>query len=272
MPSEARFLTTAVDVQKHRFVVQIHAWGEHGQSWIVDRFNITLSERIGEGGERLKISPFTHAEDWSALDRLLEDQYTVVGTEVQVRTRMVVCDSGGQGNSTANAYAYATRLKRMGKVERFALLKGASSRGAPRIAKGKPGDDRIKVPLYIVNVNLIKDEVAASLARAEPGPNSINLPDWVGEWFFRELTAETRMATGWKKKRPGDNNEAFDLCGYNRVAYSLCGGEKINWAKPPEWAGRALAERMAEGNTVAPSGNEKYLRWLRERGARVNGE
>ncbi|NVM87621.1 phage terminase large subunit GpA-like protein [Variovorax sp. SG517] len=273
VPAEARFVTTAVDVQKHRFVVQVHAWGVEGQCWIIDRFNLTSSDRIGDGGERLKISPFTHAEDWAALDKLLDDEYPVAGNEdIKVQSRMIVCDSGGQDQATNNAYAYALRLKRQSRADRFALIKGASSRTAQRIVKGKPGDDRIKVPLYIINPNIFKDEVAASLAREEPGPNSINLPDWVGEWFFRELTAETRTATGWVKKRKGDNNEGFDLCGYNRVAYTLVGGEKINWAKPPEWAGRALGERMAEKDTVGKTGNDKYLQWLRERGRRINGE
>ena len=272
VPAEARFVTTAVDVQKRRFVVQVQAWGVDGQSWIVDRFNLTTSERIGDDGVKLPISPFTHPEDWSVLDKLLDDKYAVVGSEATVQSRMVVSDSGGEEDATANAYAYALRLKRLGKAERFALIKGASSRKAARIVKGKPGDDRIKVPLYIINTVIFKDEVAASLAREEPGPNSINLPEWIGEWFFRELTAETRTATGWIKKRKGDNNEGFDLCGYNRVAYTLVGGDRINWDRPPEWASRPLGQRIAETNTVTQTGNEKYLQWLRERGRRINGE
>lgn len=273
LPSMARFVTTAVDVQKHRFVVQVTAWGEEGQSWIVDRYNLIPSDRMGDDGERLKVSPFTHPEDWHVLDKLLEDQYTVVGSaDVAIKSRMVVCDSGGQDQATNNSYSYALRLKRLGRADRFALLKGASTRGAMRIAKGKPGDDRIKVPLWIINTTILKDEVAANLSRSEPGPNFIHLPDWAGEWFFRELSAETRTASGWLKKRKGDNNEAFDLCGYNRVAYSLCGGDKINWQRPPEWAAKPLSERMAEGNTVQETGNEKYLKYLRERAQRMNGE
>lgn len=272
-PPEARFVTTAVDVQKHRFVVQVTAWGVDGQSWIVDRYNLIPSDRIGEDGERLKVSPFTHSEDWHVLDKLLDDQYLVAGSaDVFIKSRMIVCDSGGQDQATTNAYAYALRLKRLSRADRFALLKGASTRGAMRIAKGKPGDDRIKVPLWVINTTILKDEVAANLARSEPGPNYIHLPDWAGEWFFRELSAETRTASGWFKKRKGDNNEAFDLCGYNRVAYSLCGGDKINWQRPPEWAAKPLGDRMAEDDTVQETGNEKYLRYLRERAQRMNGE
>lgn len=271
-PPEARFITTAVDVQKHRFVVQVMAWGVDAQAWIVDRYNITASDRMGDGGERLKVSPFTHPEDWSALDRLLDDKYAITGTDVQVQSRMIVCDSGGQDSATNNAYAYALRLKRMARQDRFALIKGASSRRAQRIARGKPGDDRIKVPLYIINTTILKDEVAAALGRSEPGPNYIHLPDWVGEWFFRELTAETRTASGWSKKRKADNNEAFDLCGYNRVAYSLCGGDRIDWRTPPDWAARNLGQHLADEHTVTENSNDKYLKWLREHGRAMNGE
>lgn len=272
VPAEAHFVTTAVDVQKHRFVVQVHAWGPDGQQWIVDRFNLIPSDRVGDDGQRLKVSPFTHAEDWAVLDRLLDDKYAVVGSDVTVQSRMIVCDSGGQDSATNNAYAYALRLKRLSRADRFALIKGASLRSAPRVAKGKPGDDRIKVPLYIINTTILKDETAAALGRSEPGPGYINLPEWVGEWFFRELTAEIRTAKGWLKKRKGDNNEAFDLCGYNRVAYSLVGGDRIDWKRPPDWAARKLGQRISEADTVQENSNEKYLKWLRERGQRLNGE
>jgi phage terminase large subunit GpA-like protein len=272
VPAEARFVTTAVDVQKHRFVVQVMAWGVDGQRWIVDRYNLSQSTRVNDANELLKVDPFTYPEDWNVLDKLLDDEYVIAGTEAKINSRMIVCDSGGRDQATNNAYTYALRLKRLNRCDRFALLKGASSAKAPRIARGKAGDDKIKVPLWIINTTILKDETAASLARAEVGPNYTHLPDWVGEWFFKELTAETRTPKGWFKKRKGDNNEAFDLCGYNSVAYSLCGGDKIDWKRPPEWAAKPLGDRMAEVDTVQASGNEKYLKYIRERAARMNGE
>jgi phage terminase large subunit GpA-like protein len=273
VPPQARFVTTAVDVQKHRFVVQVQAWGAKGETWIVDRFNIVPSDRIGDDGQKIKVSPFTHPEDWSVLDRLLDDEYPVVGCEVKVKSRLVVCDSGGFGESTANAYAYATRLKRLSKVERFALLKGASTRTAQRISAGKPGDDRIKVPLWVINTTMLKDETWAALGREEAGENYIHLPTWLGEWFFKELTAEEKQANGsWIKRRHGDNNEAFDLCGYNRAAYGILGGEKINWESPPTWCATPVGEQAPEAVKSSKDGNGKFNEWLRARGQRVNGE
>jgi phage terminase large subunit GpA-like protein len=275
VPGDAHFVTTSVDVQKHRFVVQVQAWAPGRRTWIVDRFNLTHSDRIGEDGNRIKVSPFTHAEDWAVLDKLLADEYTISGTDLKVKTRLVVCDSGGGGeskynNSTINAYAYATRLKRLGRADRFALLKGASTKKSPRIAKGKPGDDRIKVPLWVINPNTIKDEVHEALSRNEVGDGYVYLPEWLQEWFFRELTAETRTPNGWVKRRKADNNEAFDLCVYNLVAWSLLGGDRIDWAKPPSWCARPLGQSTSKGDK--PEGNKNFLKYLRERSQRLNGE
>lgn len=273
VPAAARFVTTGVDVQKHRFVVSVVAWGEHRERWIVDRFNLAYSDRLGEGGERLKVSPFTHPEDWNVLDKLLHDEYEIVGTTATVKSKMIVCDSGGEGESTLNSYGYATRLKRMGLVNRFALVKGGSTLKAPRVAKGKPGDDKIKVPLWIINVTIFKDELFSSLSREEPGPDYIHLPAWAGEWMMKELAAERKGPDGrYRKLRKSDPNEQLDLMNYNALAYSLVGGEKINWKNPPEWAAKPLGEAMPAAAKVQPDSNENYLKFLRERGKRMNGE
>ena len=65
---------------------------------------------------------------------------------------------------------------------------------------------------------------------------------------------------------------ALPICGYNRVAYSLCGGDRIDWRNPPQWAASPLGQRIAEADTVTATGNDAYLKFLRERGNRVNGE
>jgi phage terminase large subunit GpA-like protein len=273
VPAEARFVTIFVDVQKHRFVVQVQAFGADRESWIVDRYNLTHSERIGEDGQRQKVSPFSYAEDWNVLDKLLADEFGIEGAEGKVQARMIAVDSGGADEATNNAYAYAARLQRLGKAGRFALTKGASSSKSARIATGKAGDDRIRVPLYIVNSNLIKDEVIHSLSRAEAGPGYLHLPDWVGDWFFKELTAEEKLANGrYVKRRKADNNEALDLCVGNLVCYSLVGGDRIDWAKPPEWCAKPLGNLAPDDVKSDESGNSSFLKWMREKGMKSNGE
>ncbi|SUG69518.1 phage terminase large subunit [Salmonella enterica subsp. enterica] len=46
------------------------------------------------------------------------------------------------------------------------------------------------MPLYLLQTNALKDRVAAALEREEPGANYIHFPDWLGPWFYEELTYE----------------------------------------------------------------------------------
>ncbi|HGC1974339.1 TPA: terminase gpA endonuclease subunit, partial [Escherichia coli] len=68
-------------------------------------------------------------------------------------------------------------------------------------------------------------------------PGYIHFPDWLGEWFYEELTYEERGADGkWRKPGKG-NNEAFDLFCYAHAVAILRGYEKIrDWNNPPQWA------------------------------------
>ena len=71
-----------------------------------------------------------------------------------------------------------------------------------------------------------------------PGPNYVHFPDWLGEWFYDELTYEERGIDGkWQKPGKGAN-EAFDLMVYAHALVILRGYERISWDTPPEWARR----------------------------------
>ncbi|EMK8764575.1 phage terminase large subunit family protein, partial [Escherichia coli] len=82
-----------------------------------------------------------------------------------------------------------------------------------------------------------KDQLSNNLQRESPGPGYIHFPDWIGEWFYEELTYEERGADGkWRKPGKG-NNEAFDLFCYAHAVAILRGYEKIrDWSNPPQWA------------------------------------
>jgi phage terminase large subunit GpA-like protein len=70
VPPKVRFLLAAVDVQggkKRRFVVQIIGYGENGERWLVDRYNIRQSLRSNEHGEAEPIHPGAYPEDWQLL-------------------------------------------------------------------------------------------------------------------------------------------------------------------------------------------------------------
>ncbi|MDH2999394.1 hypothetical protein A1D23_04660 [Chelonobacter oris] len=86
-----------------------------------------------------------------------------------------------------------------------------------------------------------------ALSRPTPGANYIHFPDWLGEWFFDELTYEERGADGkWVKPGKG-NNEAFDLFCYIHAIAILRGYENIHWGDEddvPSWAKRPQHNRI----------------------------
>ena len=70
VPDWARYVAAFVDVQggrNARFVVEVHAVGEHQREQLIDRYAITRSKREGVGEEFAPLDPASHAEDWDLL-------------------------------------------------------------------------------------------------------------------------------------------------------------------------------------------------------------
>lgn len=250
VPHAARFLTSAIDVQPSKFVVEVFAWGVGLESWLIDRYAITSSKRA-EGNRTAALEPAAYLEDWDILtERVIEARYPVVGSDQTIGVTLTVCDSGGKAGVTGKAYAFWRWLKARRKHRRFRLVKGASSRNAATIAmtwpdtsdrKDRKQGGRGDVPVYMLNTNILKDTVVGDLARTDEGPGFVHLGKWLDDDFFKELAAEQRTDKGWRNPT-GARNEAFDLHGYNRAAVKICRGDRINWAQPPTWA-RPIAER-----------------------------
>ncbi|SEQ90965.1 Phage terminase, large subunit GpA [Azotobacter beijerinckii] len=247
VPDGVRFITVAVDVQaggKPRFVVQVEGWGAHGENWLIDRYNIRTSKRLDEDGQPLPVDPAAYLEDWDLLEEVMQKAYPLAdGSGRAMLPVMVACDSGGKAGVTERAYDYWRKLKRAGLHKRFMLIKGDGAPNAPRLKETYPDSDRKdrkakargEIPVWRLNTNMIKDAVDADLQREAPGHGYRHFPEWLGDWFFEEMTFEVRTPQGWKKPGKG-NNEAFDLSGYNRAAAIRQGMEKIDWSSPPPWA------------------------------------
>lgn len=250
VPEGVRCLFAAVDVQggkKRRFVVQVVGYGEHGERWLIDRYALRKSDRVDEDGEKMRIDPGGYPEDWDLLiNFVISRRYPLAdGSGREMPVLLSGIDTGGEDGVTENSYQFYRRLKRQGLHRKTKLLKGGSRLGAPRIRESFPdstgrkdrhASSRGDIPLYVLNTNLIKDTISNCLERETPGPGYIHFPDWLGEWFFEELTYEQRNAHG-KWDRPGKgNNEAFDLMGYCDAVATLHGYDKINWESPPPWA------------------------------------
>jgi len=260
IPRGVRFLTAAVDVQSHRFVVQIHGWGPGLESWLVDRFVITSSRRA-EGDRTAGLDPASYLEDWQLLiDEVIERAYPLIyEPRAQLKPRLVFCDSGGRDGVTMKAYEFWRDLRSRGLGRRFQLVKGVGqinaaravmtwpdSRGRADRSAGGRGD----VPVWLLNVNVLKDGIAGDLSRDVPGPGFVHIPSWVDAEYFAEVTAENRTDKGWTKPG-GTRNEAFDLHVYARAACIALKAEMIDWQSPPEWAREPEAQAPLETAPVA---------------------
>jgi len=250
IPAGVRFLTAAVDVQAHRFVVHVMGWGVGLESWLIERFTISRSRREEEDGFAV-LDPAAYVEDWFILeDKVVAKRYRVVDTEIELKPVLVLCDSGGRDGVTDKAYRYWRTMRAKGLGKLFMLVKGVGNLNAQRTALTYP-DARARkdrqagrgdVPVWLLNVNQIKDGVAGDLGREEYGPGFVHLPDWLDPEYFTEITAETRTAKGWERATSAPN-EAFDLHAYNRAACIILKAETIKWDKPPEWA-RPIEDRV----------------------------
>ncbi|EFP0883287.1 phage terminase large subunit family protein [Escherichia coli] len=268
VPDGVNFLVATVDVQagRHRrFVVQVTGYGSRGERWIIDRYNITQSLRGDSDGESQRIDPASYPEDW---DVLLTDVFhkswpLASDSSQQMRLMAMAVDSGGEDGVTDNAYKFWRRCRRDGLGKRIYLFKGDSIRRAKLISRtfpdntgrtGRRAQAAGDVPLWLLQTDALKDRVNNALWRNSPGPGYVHFPDWLGSWFYDELTYEERSSDGkWSKPGRGAN-EAFDLMVYAEALVILHGYEKIRWPDAPEWASRETwLECVPDSTEPSPS-------------------
>jgi phage terminase large subunit GpA-like protein len=252
VPTGVRFLIAGVDVQAHRFVVQVFGFGVGLEGWLVARYDISASHRP-EGDRFAAIDPAAYVEDWDVLiDEVIEKAYKIDGVDGEIRPVFTVCDSGGKAGVTERAYDAWRKFHRRGLSGRFRLVKGDGRINAPRVQetwpdvrgrKARAANARGDVPVLLINTNVLKDACAGDLARDVPGPGYMHLPKWLDVQVFEELTAESRGDKGWVRQK-GAPNEAFDLHVYARAGCVVLGAEKINWSRPPKWA-RELTDQVS---------------------------
>jgi len=189
VPEGVRFLIASIDVQKNRFVVQVHGFGPYGDIWVVDRFDIRKSMRKDEDGERYWVSPGSYLEDWFLItDEVMKKTYLLAdGSNRHMSIRMTFCDSGGREGVTAKAYDYWRHLRdKQGENlhRRFLLLKGSPIKAAPRVAISYPDSDRKdrkagargEVPVLMINSDVIKDQVDKMLDRETAEGGKVTFP------------------------------------------------------------------------------------------------
>ncbi len=250
VPEGVRFLVANIDVQKSKFVVQVHGIKPAIDTIdivVIDRFDIRKSNRLDSDAERYFVNPATHGEDWDLITtQVIEKTYALSDNSGRrMAIRFTTCDGYGKAGVTAKAYEYFRRLKKLSYSGRFMLTKGDPKKSAPRVHKTFPDSDRKdrkagargEIPVLLLNTNMLKDWVDASLGRAEPGAGYIQFPKWLDLAFYKELCAETRNFKGEWENLKNYRNESWDLLVY---CYAICiylKVEKFNWVELQQrWA------------------------------------
>jgi phage terminase large subunit GpA-like protein len=289
VPIGVRFIITTVDVQKNAFVchaygiapVQLPEGAWTFDIYHVDMWKICKSTRLDEDGHPHRLDPASYKEDWNVLRGVIDRTYPLGdGSGGVMKAKLVASDSGGAASATAarlnkaldgptlsvtaNAYDFYRLLKSEG-VTGFHLLKGEPSRTNPPLMLTMPDSQqkdkyaiaRGDVPVYAVNSNPVKDQAHNMLGRTENG-GRVHFPLWYDDdggredidWLYTQLTAETRLAAGWKNVARRVN-ESWDLLAYC-VAFTYHSSIRLptlNWDNPPGWA----AEWDRNDNVLRPA-------------------
>ena len=252
VPAGARFLTVQVDVQSHRFVVHVDAWGVGLERWLIDRVEIVLPPAGAPGGDKRAIDPPRYLEDWAVLPPLLERAYPVADSEFLLRPVAMIIDSGGEAGVTEKSYGFYRAQKALGNGRRVYLNKGQGGFDRDRARYGEPEKilqkktgRRSDLRLVYSGTDKLKDEVTLGLTRNEPGPGAYHLSSHLSDRVFAEFCAEIRMTKGWDRRKKGLPNEALDLAVYGKALAIVLGAEKISWSRPPAWAQPAASNPFA---------------------------
>lgn len=247
VPADVRALLAMCDVQKNLWEVQIMGIRPAPVGFdavVVDRFQVKKAERYDEAGDRLWVKPATYLEDWDLLIRdVMDKTYELEDGSGEMGVALTLCDSGGMEGVTTNAYNFHRKLSALGRANRFLLVKGDPSPGAPRASLTYPDSKRSdrnaraqgEVPVLLLNTNSLKDTLDGWLARTNPGGGKIDFPDWLPLSFFEELTVEVRSVKGGWENKQKRRNETWDLCVYFLGACVWRQVEKVDWTQPPSW-------------------------------------
>ncbi len=269
VPLGVRFLAATVDVQANMFVVQVHGVspGQPFDITVVDRFSLILNEegRIGRDGQTEWIKPGSYTADWDLLiDGVIKKTYPLAdGSGRRMTIKLTACDSGGREGVTTNAYAFYRRLVSLQLASRFCLVKGDHILSRPRARMVMPdANDRKNiaaargdVPVWLLNSQMLKDELANRLNSITPGQGMIRFPKWLEPWWFKEMCAEQRTEKGWEKASSRIRNEAWDLMYYLiGISIGMLNIERMDWKSPPGWA----ADWDTNSLIVAANSNDPF--------------
>jgi phage terminase large subunit GpA-like protein len=215
-PSGALVCTAGVDVQDNRIEVQVVAWGEGEEAWVVN-YAVVYGDPTG-------------FEIWrQVLDVIDTPVLHASGVRMQVYSALV---DSGDGNKTNEVYTFARQHRQRHVLAGKGFAGARPPVGSPSKQDINIRGQRIKsgVALYPVGVDTIKSTLYGRLQRAErEGPGVVHFPLGLPEDYYLQLTAEkqvTKLVNGFPRrmwvKKPSDRNEALDTFVYAYAALHYC--------------------------------------------------
>jgi len=241
-PEWARFVIVSVDVQGNRFDVQVTAYGVDGRRAIIDRFDLhTPPEGAPHAADRM-LDPATYLEDWAVLLPLMDAVYPVKGARYGLRPLALGCDFHGKPGVSDNATKFWQARRKDGEASKWFMIRGHGGfkvegrqwyRAPTRASDGKQARD---IKLLNIATDKHKDTTFASLGRADGGPGSLILGEWMPDDRIKEFTAEKRGDKGWVKRPNMPRNESIDLSGYAQAVAEHKGLLKLDPVSPKPWA------------------------------------
>lgn len=245
VPYPACVLTGFIDVQGNRFEWGLWGWGPGFQGWLVDRGVIAHD--------------YTTDAAWAAIDQLAARSWpTDAGGELEVMSWGI--DTGAFTQALYDRVSGRHALQATKGENKWAAAPFKKTRADLRDARGNPiagrridlariGNFDLKLSVYEGLCSLVRGPTEAG----RWAPNTLHLPDWIGEDELKQLTAETLVDTRLEtrgnarglrlikpgdarewRKRPHQPNEALDI---------VVGCRALAWG---EGAGQITAQRWAE--------------------------
>lgn len=241
VPAGGLILTAAIDVQAYRLELQVMAWGEGMEAWVVD-YQIIHGDPA-------------HKATWTRADELLKGRYRhASGCMLSISAAFV--DSGG--HHTQEVYDF-TQVRRHRSI--YAIKGDANKKNRPivgtkpsTVSYDKRGKTERRGPqLWIIGTDTAKDYLQARW-KFTHGPGAMHFSQDLPESWFKGLVAEYRTSgykrgrkVSWWEQKKGEPNEPLDLSVYNLAAAMMLGLHKKS-----EHAWQLLRDRLipAQGDLL----------------------
>ena len=244
VPLWAGCVLLSADTQKDRFYWTLVAWGAEFKSQLID---------YGVAGK------------FEDLQKILDTQYPVEGTQDFISPMLCFIDSGG--DRTGEIYNYT-----LTDQTRIYPIKGSATKPKQIVTLSKVTDGII---LRLIDTEYCKDE----LDRLRNIPGRFTLPAAVTDDFLTQITNEVKIFDRkanrniWTLKSSGAANHYFDCLTYNLAAAIEAGvgsmlteqqlAEQRQLKAQAEQARQPNVNKTKRSGWLKPSGKGNGIRWLR---------